>query len=108
MGVNLANYSMSKFTSDDLDLVLKDLRLIQKNFEYDLISVLKPGNINYRIKSAESVKLKILKYKETPRKAILCFNDMLGLRIVCDDYPGRDVIPAYFQVVDLTVGKEED
>lgn len=108
LGVNLANYSMGKFSEEDLNKVVGDLRKIQIDFELELIKVLKPNNIAYRIKSVDSLKLKVNKYKENTRKAILCFNDLLGIRIVREEYPDLSIIPNYFQVIDLRQGKKEN
>lgn len=108
LGVNLANYSMSKFKEEDLDKVVRDLRKIQLEYEWDLIRVLKPHHIAYRIKSVDSLKFKVTKYKENTRKAILCFNDLLGLRIIREEYPDLNTIPDYFQIIDLTQGKKEN
>lgn len=108
LGVNLANFSMSKFDEKDLNKVVEDLRKIQLEYEWELIRVLKPNNIAYRIKSVDSLKLKVNKYKENTRKAILCFNDLLGIRVVREEYLDLNTIPDYFQVIDLTQGKKEN
>ena len=108
LGVNLSNFSMSRFTDDDLDKVLHDLFEVQESFEYILIKALKHRGIGYRIKSPDSVSFKIRKYKENVKKARLCFNDLIGIRVVLDDYHNISEIPSYFRVVDLTNGKSED
>lgn len=106
--VNLANYSMNKFDEKDLTKVITDLKTMQASYECELIKVLKSNHIAYRIKSVDSLKLKVKKYKENTRKDILCFNDLLGIRVMCNNYPDLSIIPDYFQVIDLTQGKKEN
>ena len=108
LDVNLANFSMSKFTKDDFIKVICDLKYMQRNFECLLLSNLKKNGIAYRFKSVDSVELKVHKYIENTRKAILCFNDLIGIRVICNNYPDLKSIPNYFQVVDLSNGKKCD
>lgn len=107
LGINLANYSMSKFNDDNLQLLLSDIEKMQ-DFECGIIQRLGNSGVGYRIKSIDSILLKINKYKVNVRKAILCFNDLIGFRVVYDTLPSVTSIPDYFQVIDLSNGKVND
>lgn len=100
LSVNLANFSMSKFTDEDLDKIFKDLILIKKKENFILDYPRKSG-VGFRIKSFDSVQL-------NSRKAILCFNDLIGFLVICDSLPNLNEIPDYFKVVDLSNGKVDD
>lgn len=100
LSVNLANFSMSKFTDEDLDKIFKDLILIKKKENF-ILDYLRKSWIGFRIKSFDSVQL-------NSRKAILCFNDLIGFRVICDSLPNLNEIPDYFKVVDLSNGKVDD
>lgn len=59
---------------------------------------------NKRLKSIQSTLLKYDKYmKGRGCKVTQCFNDILGIRILLDEYPNS--FPEYFRVVDMKNGK---
>lgn len=62
---------------------------------------------NKRLKSIQSTLLKYDKYMQGKGcKVIQCCNDILGIRILLDEYPNS--FPAYFRVVDMKNGKKID
>lgn len=104
LNTNLANFSMSKFDIiSDFEKVKKDIKFISNKSTKVLFS----KGLNYRFKSLSSTELKIQKYKANVRKAQLCFNDLIGVRIVVDSFETL-VIPNYFKVLDLRYGKKQD
>lgn len=105
--VNLANFSMSKFTDEDLDKIFDDIMLIQEEESFILKTLVNTG-IDFRIKSFDSIQLKIKKYQLNSRKAILCFNDFIGFRVICDSLPDLSEIQDYFKIIDLSNGKVDD
>lgn len=95
--------SLKKITLRDVDLnVLLYCDLSQ--YTGKLASINMPQYEPYRVKSVSSCKLKTLKYGTAyPVQKVL--NDILGFRVVMDDFPHLDSIPEYFEIADLTTSK---
>lgn len=104
---SLRKVLVSSLTEDDINLVLEDVERIR-----DLSDVihlrLSGSDASYRIKSRDSIKVKVAKYSSTYTSSLICFNDLLGIRIYVDDYPSEDEVPSYFKYVDLRDGKKVD
>ncbi|WP_405315705.1 hypothetical protein [Faecalibacillus faecis] len=95
--------SLHKFQKEDLINEIFDVRNFYENTEE-----LKKPCFEYRIKSVHSALLKYNKYfPDTPLKK--CFNDLLGIRIIVNQYDeilSQDL--SGFKVVDMTQGKRTD
>lgn len=73
------------------------------------IPILDEVDLDYRIKSKESIAGKYERYVNTTREAAQVFNDVLGFRGFCDDY--KQVLELQheeFRVVDMSKGKTHD
>lgn len=66
-------------------------------------------NIDYRIKSRQSIRLKYERYFETGR-VNKTFNDVLGFRTICDNYDNLRVLlnDGNFRIIDESNGKKVD
>ena len=66
-------------------------------------------NIDYRIKSRQSIRLKYERYFETGR-VNKTFNDVLGFRTICDNYDNLRVLlnDSNFRIIDESNGKKVD
>jgi len=106
LGRSLGNVSVSKLSEEDVYNVLCDLDKLRSACN-DMVHRLIDTDIEFRIKSDDSVLLKIDKYKNLGGKASLCFNDLLGFRAYVSSFDGI-VFPPHFRVVDLSKGKRED
>lgn len=62
------------------------------------------GEYIYRVKSSDSIISKNHRHPTLRFQSL--FNDILGIRIHCKDYPIK--IPDYYRVVDLRKGKAQD
>ncbi len=72
-------------------------------------SVLDDIDLDYRIKSEESIEGKYERYCDTSREAGQVFNDILGFRGFCDDY--ADILKIdkkEFRIADMSTGKAKD
>lgn len=58
----------------------------------------------FRVKTEDSIMRKVSRYPDKHAQQI--FNDILGLRLIVDDYP--ESYPDYFRVVDMSKGKAND
>ena len=58
----------------------------------------------FRVKTADSIMRKVERYPDKNAQQI--FNDVLGLRLIVDEYP--ESYPEYFRVVDMSKGKSND
>ena len=103
LGRSLGNVSVSKLSEEDVYNVLCDLDKLRSACN-DMVHRLIDTDIEFRIKSDDSVLLKIDKYKNLGGKASLCFNDLLGFRAYVSSFDGI-VFPPHFRVVDLSKGK---
>jgi putative GTP pyrophosphokinase len=97
---SIGNISMEDVTIHDI------MRLLEK-YEKKLDGYYTTlCNWEYRIKSANSLYVKIKKYLSRGAKLRIVLNDLLGFRILVADY--NIEIPPYYKTVDLTKGKSED
>lgn len=104
---SLRKVLVSSLTEDDINLVLEDVERIRDLA--DIIHLrLSDADASYRIKSRDSVKIKVAKYSNTYTSAMVCFNDLLGIRVYVDDYPNEEDVPSCFKYVDLRRGKKVD
>ncbi len=104
---SLRKVLVSSLTEDDINLVLEDVECIRDLA--DIIHLRLIGaDASYRIKSRDSVKIKVAKYSNTYTSAMVCFNDLLGIRVYVDDYPNEEDVPSCFKYVDLRRGKKVD
>lgn len=87
-------------TPDVLEIVRSDALVYLEQMEDD-------EDINrlcYRVKSPASINTKVERHAGLRFQSI--FNDLLGIRIRCDEYP--DTYPDYYRVADLRNGKSCD
>lgn len=97
-------HTLRKFPKKELFEEILSLRCFYENSE-----VLLKTSFNYRIKSMHSVKLKYDKYIDCDMPLKKCFNDLLGIRIIVDQY--EDILTHDFpdyKTVDMTKGKKND
>lgn len=106
LGRSLGNVSVSKLSEKDICTVLCDLDKIRCACN-DIAQYLDQTGIEFRIKSDDSVLLKIEKYKRLGGKANLCFNDLVGFRAYVSSFEGLE-FPPHFRVDDLSEGKRTD
>lgn len=101
LGKSLKTTSVRKI---NLNIVLKDvIKYIDMGItEQNLIHL----KYEYRFKSFSSIRLKYDKYLKIGTSAYICFNDLLGIRIIVENYP--KTFPNYFRLVDLRKGKSND
>lgn len=57
-----------------------------------------------RVKTPDSIERKVVRNPDKEFQSV--FNDILGVRIICDEYP--TVFPEYYRVVDMRSGKQVD
>lgn len=62
------------------------------------------GNFNFRVKTQDSILRKVERYPDKHAQQV--FNDVLGLRMIVDEYPTS--YPDYLRVVDMSNGKTND
>ena len=90
----------------DKDALLNELKTYSNWLnEQELLSSV---SIDYRIKSFESIETKYQRYYPN-REIRKVFNDILGLRDLCDDY--QEILSAQdkrVRIVDLSRGKQDD
>ena len=90
----------------DKDALLNELKTYSNWLnEQELLSSV---SIDYRIKSFESIETKYERYYPN-REIRKAFNDILGLRDLCDDY--QEILSAQdkrVRIVDLSRGKQDD
>ena len=90
----------------DKDALLNELKTYSNWLnEQELLSNV---SIDYRIKSFESIETKYERYYPN-REIRKVFNDILGLRDLCDDY--QEILSAQdkrVRIVDLSRGKQDD
>lgn len=90
----------------DKDALLNELKTYSNWLnEQELLSSV---SIDYRIKSFESIETKYERYYPN-REIRKVFNDILGLRDLCDDY--QEILSAQdkrVRIVDLSRGKQDD
>lgn len=101
----------------------KSLRNRLKSFEKDKLleelfgmrkwlnelEILDEIDLDYRIKSKESISGKYDRYVDSTRETAQVFNDILGFRGFCDDYRQvMDLKQDEFRVVDMSKGKAHD
>ncbi|MCX0413676.1 hypothetical protein ACV3P1_11545 [Clostridium perfringens] len=99
LGKNLKN-TLRKFDRNELMEELKDYRLFLKKRKDILI------DYTYRIKSIQSINLKYDRYY--PSKEINdCFNDILGIRMIVDNYD-INIKNDKIRHVDMSKGKKND
>lgn len=99
LGKNLKN-TLRKFDRNELMEELKDYRLFLKKRK-DILS-----DYTYRIKSIQSINLKYDRYY--PSKEInACFNDILGIRMIVDNYD-INIKNDKIRHVDMSKGKKND
>ena len=99
LGKNLKN-TLRKFDRNELMEELKDYRLFLKKRKDILI------DYTYRIKSIQSINLKYDRYY--PSKEInACFNDILGIRMIVDNYD-INIKNDKIRHVDMSKGKKND
>ena len=104
---SLRKVSVSSLTDTDTNRVLEDVECIRDLA--DIIHLrLSCEDASYRIKSRDSIKIKVAKYSNTYTSAMVCFNDLLGIRVYVDDYPSEEEVPSCFKYVDLRKGKKVD
>lgn len=77
---------------EDINLYRRTLKLL--DIPYD-----------YRIKSIHSAKLKVTRYSSS-KDVRSIFNDILGIRIIVEEYDGLE-IPEYYRIVDMRKGKDD-
>ena len=99
LGKNLKN-TLRKVDRNELMEELKDYRLFLKKRK-DILS-----DYTYRIKSIQSINLKYDRYY--PSKEInACFNDILGIRMIVDNYD-INIKNDKIRHVDMSKGKKND
>lgn len=99
LGKNLKN-TLRKVDRNELMEELKDYRLFLKKRKDILI------DYTYRIKSIQSINLKYDRYY--PSKEInACFNDILGIRMIVDNYD-INIKNDKIRHVDMSKGKKND
>lgn len=102
--------NLNKFKIDTFDFN-SDWKVMRADWEHIVteVSLLLSGSgLSYRIKSLDSIKLKIEKYKKQGHKSgRLCFNDLIGIRYIVDDFSDF-IVPDYLKLVDLRQGKKID
>ena len=90
----------------DKDALLNELKTYSNWLnEQELLSSV---SVDYRIKSFESIETKYERYYPN-REIRKVFNDILGLRDLCDDY--QEILSAQdkrVRIVDLSRGKQDD
>ena len=73
------------------------------------LDLLDEVDLDYRIKSVESIEGKYNRYINSNRQTRQIFNDILGFRGFCDDYDDvRDLDSSIFHIADMTKGKKND
>ena len=89
-----------------VDKILNDLNMYNEMLaEERMLEIL--SGISYRIKSIDSVKWKLERYKDTERDLRSVLNDLLGIRFIVEDYAAIGKYD-FLRMVDLTAGKESD
>ena len=104
---SLRKVSVSSLTNNDIGRVLEDVECIRDLADIIHLRLL-DVDASYRIKSRDSIKIKVAKYSNTYTSAMVCFNDLLGIRVYVDDYPSEEEVPSCFKYVDLRKGKKVD
>ena len=105
IGKSLRKIRMTDLTEYDKQKLVKDLNeyrryLIEKTNINEL-------GVAVRIKSTDSFKLKIERYKNTDRSLFSVVNDLLNIRIITEEYSCfEDAL--YLRKVDMTQGKSVD
>lgn len=102
---SLKQIKVKDVNADMIEAVLNDLYDYNDylaEFSYNILSKYK-----YRIKSEDSVKLKFERYSNTTRTLKNILNDMLGIRVIVDNYSEIPHVN-YLRYVDMTQGKQND
>lgn len=103
LGFSLKN-TLHHFDGDQLLDELFEMRSWLN--ELDLLDDI---DLDYRIKSIESIEGKYQRYFDNNRQTRQIFNDILGFRGFCDDYEEiRQLDKSLFHIADMTQGKADD
>jgi putative GTP pyrophosphokinase len=103
LGISLKN-TLHHF--DKVELLNELFEMVSWLNELDLFDEI---DLDYRIKSIESIEGKYQRYIDSNRQTRQIFNDILGFRGFCDDYEEvRQFDKALFHIADMTEGKAND
>lgn len=103
LGISLKN-TLHHF--DKVELLNELFEMVSWLNELDLFDEI---DLDYRIKSIESIEGKCQRYIDSNRQTRQIFNDILGFRGFCDDYEEvRQFDKALFHIADMTEGKAND
>lgn len=97
----------NKLKSFDRNAILEELFSMQEWLNEQ--TLLDDIDLDYRIKSKESITGKYDRYVDTTREAAQVFNDILGFRGFCDDYSEVFELKSdEFRIADMSKGKAHD
>ena len=103
LGISLKN-TLHHF--DKVELLNELFEMVSWLNELDLFDEI---DLDYRIKSIESIEGKYQRYIDSNRQTRQIFNDILGFRGFCDDYEEvRQFDKALFHIAVMTEGKAND
>lgn len=103
LGISLKN-TLHHF--DKVELLNELFEMVSWLNELDLFDEI---DLDYRIKSIESIEGKYQRYIDSNRQTRQIFNVILGFRGFCDDYEEvRQFDKALFHIADMTEGKAND
>lgn len=92
----------------DRELVISDVEMVRKT--YNLMPELDTLPVDMRIKSIQSAMLKYDRYLNANRPAYKVFDDLLGFRLLCDNY--SDILnlstEEHIRIIDMSQGKSVD